>query len=158
MAVATASTHRASSDAAFVPASKVARSGTSSPFSLRRNCRPAFLKAKILYGLVVQLKTGNVTVTISYKINIPYRSSKKVAPNRLQGIRLLLGAEQHESRRLDLEFIQRIYLFAAVHPGIILQFAGRGRKSRDLLQNMGAPLRFFQKKPPRTSRFQGLEC
>src|SRR5580700_3755170 len=95
------------------------------------NCGATFLESEILYPSVAQHKAGDFPLRVAGEADIPYGSSKKIAGDWLQDIRLVLEPVQHESTLLDLHFIQRVYLLAAVYPGISFQVTGRGGKGRD---------------------------
>jgi hypothetical protein len=58
--------------------------------SRRWNCGAAFLETKILDPSVAQHKTGDFPLLVAGEADIPYRSSKKIARDWLQDIRLIL--------------------------------------------------------------------
>ena len=74
---------------------------------------------------------------VAGEVDIPYRSGKEIAGDWLQDIGLVFKPMKHESTLLDLQFIQRVYLLAAVYPGIIFKVTCRGGKGRDRSENIG---------------------
>src|ERR1700733_14224511 len=121
------------------------------------NCGAAFLETKILYSSVAQHKAGDFALLVAGEADVPYRSSEQIARDGLQDIRLVLRPVQHEAVLLDLQFIQRVYLFTAVSPGILFQVTCRRSKGYDLRENTGLTIPILEKGLQRASRFGCLK-